>query len=104
LPPGDREIASIATPVVGIRWSADGKELLFLTGPTTEQRALMSLPIVWNDGTPRAGVLRRLFDAPRAVGFDVTTAGRRFIVAESLSGNTILPIVLVQNWSALLRK
>ncbi len=104
LPPGDREIASIATPVVGIRWSADGKELLFLTEPATEQTALMSLPIVWNDGTPRSGVPRKLFDAPRAVGFDVTTAGRRFIVAESLSGNTIVPIVLVQNWSALLRK
>jgi hypothetical protein len=48
--------------------------------------------------------MRKLFDAPRAVSFDVTTASRRFIVAESLSENTISPIVLVQNWSALLRK
>jgi Tol biopolymer transport system component len=104
LPPGEREIASIATRIEGLRWSADGKEILFLTGPTTEQRAMMSLPIVWNDGTPRAGAIRKLFDAPRALSFDVTTTSRRFIVAESLSENTISPIVLVQNWSALLRK
>src|SRR5207253_2736565 len=34
----------------------------------------------------RAGTLRKLFDAPRAIAFDVTPDGQRFLVAESLGG------------------
>jgi len=103
LPPGEREIASMATPVLGSRWSADGKQLLFLTGPA-EKRALMALPIVGKDGAPRAGALQKLFDAPNAVSFDMTADARRYIVAESVDQNAISLIVLVQNWPALLRK
>jgi hypothetical protein len=103
LPPGRREIASITAPVQQARWSADGKELLMLTGQM-EHRALMSLAIVWSDGTPRAGALRKLFDAPKATGFDVTADGRRFIVSQSLGEAAVAPMVLVQNWPALLRK
>jgi hypothetical protein len=106
LPPGERELASIPTVPAGneIRWSADGKELHWLMGPTPQQHTLMSLPIVWSDGTPRAGALRKLFDTPRAVAFDETAAGRRFIVAESVGENTATPMILIQNWPALLRK
>ena len=63
----------------------------------------MELPITWTDGTPRPGALRTLFDAPRALSFD-TADGRRFIVNE-LAGETTTasaPMVLVQNWPALL--
>jgi hypothetical protein len=110
LPPGERELASITTTVTPVtqgqvfRWSADGKELYWLTGSVSEQGTVMSLPIVWSDGTPRPGAVRKLFDAPRAVAFDETADGRRFIVAESVGENTIAPMVLIQNWPALLRK
>ena len=105
LPPGERELASIPAMLPQqIRWSPDGKEILFLAGPTPEQRALMSLSISWSDGTPRPGALRKLFDVPRAASFDVSADGRRFIVAEALGDNMIAPLVLVQNRPALLRK
>ena len=100
LPPGTREIALIATRVGQIRWSADGKELFILAAG----QALMSLPIDFSDGTPRSGTLRKLFDAPRATGFDVTADGRRFVVVESVGEATDPPVVLIQNWPALLSK
>jgi hypothetical protein len=99
LPTTVRGIASLPDSVKALRWSADGKELFVLT-----ERALMSLPIEWIDGAPRAGTIRKLFDAATFASFDVTADGQRFIVAESEGGTTIPPIVLVQNWQALLRK
>jgi len=103
LPSGERQIFSLAMPVQQLRWS-DRNQLLILVGPTPEQRVLMALPLNWTDGTPRPGALQKLFDAPKAVSFDVTADGRRFIVAETVGENAIAPLVLVQNWPALLQK
>ncbi len=97
LPAGTREMASFVSAPSPIRWSADGKELLVLTGD-----AVIAVPIDWADGTPRSGAPRKLFDAPGATSFDVTPDGRRFLVAETLGEGTNRPIILVQNWPALL--
>jgi len=80
-----------------IRWSADGKELLVLSSG-----AVIAVPIDWADGTPRSGAPRKLFDAPEASSFDVMPDGRRFLLAETLEGGTNRPIILIQNWPALL--
>jgi hypothetical protein len=105
LPSGEREFASIPAMLPQqIRWSPDGKTILFLAGPGPEKRAVMSLSIDWSDGTPRPGALQKLFDAPRAASFDVSTEGRRFIVVEALGDDTVVPMVLIQNWPALLHK
>jgi hypothetical protein len=103
LPPGERQILSIAMPIQQLRWS-DRNQILMLAGPAPEQRALMALPIVWTDGTPRPGALRTLFGTPKAVSFDATADGTRFIVSETLAESANPPTVLVQNWPALLQK
>ncbi|MGB9457706.1 MAG: hypothetical protein WCB12_16770 [Bryobacteraceae bacterium] len=97
LPAGTREMASFVSAPSPIRWSADGKELLVLTGD-----AVIAVPIDWADGTPRSGAPRKLFDAPGATSFDVTPDGRHFLVAETLGEGTNRPIILIQNWPALL--
>jgi len=103
LSPGERQIASSPTAVRQLRWSADDKQLYLLVGPAPEQRSLMAMPILWTDGTPRPGALRTLFNLPKANTFDVTADGR-VIVAETVGGIAIPPMVLVQNWPALLRR
>jgi eukaryotic-like serine/threonine-protein kinase len=97
LPEGTREIGSFASSPSQLRWSADAKELLVLT-----RDGMFSLPVDWSDGTPRSGAPRKLFDIPRAVGFDATADGRRFLVSESVGDATNRPITLIENWPALL--
>jgi Tol biopolymer transport system component len=103
LPPGERQILSIAMPVLQFRWR-DKNQMIILAGSTPDQRALMALPIIWTDGTPRPGVLHKLFDVPKAANFDATADGKRFIVAETLGDSASVPMVLIQNWPALLQK
>jgi hypothetical protein len=100
---GERQLASIPTPIQQLQWSADASEIFVLAGAA--QRVLMALPIAWTDGTPRPGALHKMFDAPRASSF-ATVDGRRFLVAELVgeTGTASAPIVLVQNWPALLPK
>jgi serine/threonine protein kinase len=97
LPAVTREMASLVSAPSRMRWSADGKELLVLTSG-----AVIAVPIDWADGTPRSGAPRKLFDAAEASSFDVMPDGRRFLLAETLDEGTNRPIILVQNWPALL--
>jgi eukaryotic-like serine/threonine-protein kinase len=97
LPAVTREMASFVTAPSQVRWGADGKELLVLSSG-----AVIAVPIDWADGTPRSGAPRKLFDAAEAGSFDVMPDGRRFLLAETLEEGTNRPIILIQNWPALL--
>jgi dipeptidyl aminopeptidase/acylaminoacyl peptidase len=86
------------------RWRGDGKELFFVAG----DRALMAADVVGGQ-TFAAGDPRPLFPVhPRArtldSPYDVTADGRRFLVSVTSGEDAALPITLVVDWRALLKR
>ena len=87
-----------------LRWSRDGKEILF-----ADRTKLMSATVRKAGDTLEIGAPRMLFemrvDCATVSGagcFDVSLDGRRFLVMEP-TGSTP-PVELVQNWQAGLKK
>ena len=87
------------------RWRRDGKELLYFTG----DGKLMSV-----DVTPgaafKAGAQKVLFQAPiygtansTQTRWDVTPDGQRFLI-NTVSGDASVPLTVVLNWQAALKK
>jgi serine/threonine protein kinase/Tol biopolymer transport system component len=90
------------------RWRADGKELFYLS----PDQKLMAVPIdggsPLNGGTPQAlfdiRVVPRGSEEPYSYyQYDVTADGQRFLICALPEGTTI-PITVVLNWTAGLRK
>lgn len=90
------------------RWRGDGKELFYLSLDQKMMAVSVNATSVLD-----VGVATTLFDvhfvpagsqAPYAVyQYDVTADGQRFLVATP-SGTTAVPITVVLNWSAALKK
>jgi hypothetical protein len=86
------------------RWRGDGKELFFVAG----DRALMAVDVVGGQ-TFAAGDPRPLFPIhPRArtldYPYDVTADGRRFLVSVTSGEEAAVPITLVVDWPAALKR
>jgi len=88
------------------RWRADGKELFFIS-PDSK---LMAVSVSVNGNYFEAGSLNPLFDVrvpPPITGgtsYSPTRDGRRFLMNALAEESAPLPAVVVQNWTALLKK
>ena len=88
------------------RWSHDGKELFYLSdlGGT-----MMAVPVN-TSGVFQAGIPKPLFKVPAGVYlWDVSSDGKRFIMAAPSAANTSVPppspkYTVVLNWTSLLKK
>jgi eukaryotic-like serine/threonine-protein kinase len=87
------------------RWSADGKEIFYLS----QDNKLMSAQIQEKPGSIVVGNAKALFQASgsltsAASSYDVTSDGKKFIVALSVVPSSTEPVTLVTNWPASLKK
>jgi serine/threonine-protein kinase len=79
-----------------VKWRRDGRELIFesLTG------TLMSVDITLDADQIRPGAPKPLFTLPRAVFWDVTDDGQRFLVTMPTVEGGLTPITVMMNWRA----
>jgi Tol biopolymer transport system component len=99
-PDGKRKIQISNAGGGGARWRADGREL-FYRGPV---RKLMVVD-VGPGADLKVGTPRPLFDLPAGTaGWDVTPDGQRFLVNVPVVESNAVPLSLVLNWTAGLRK
>ncbi|MGD0840712.1 MAG: protein kinase [Candidatus Acidiferrales bacterium] len=86
------------------RWRADGKGLFYIS----EDNKLMSVEIQEQGASLAIGKTQTLFQSNAFTGtgasYDVTSDGRKFIVASPLAPTSTTPLTLVTNWSAALKK
>jgi serine/threonine protein kinase len=86
-------------------WRADGKELFYLA----PEGKMMSVPVDSGAASLKLGVPKPLF--PTRLGFDsvfrqydVSADGQRFLLAQPLEDSASVPITVIVNWPALLKK
>lgn len=84
-------------------WRADGKELFYL-----HKDSIISVAVRLGLA-PHFGPPRRLFSAPinwapPGYNYDVSADGKRFLVMTKSENHSDVPLTLVQNWTALLKK
>jgi dipeptidyl aminopeptidase/acylaminoacyl peptidase len=86
------------------RWRADGKEIIFQAPPNG--RSKMAVEVKTNGAAFEAGVPQKLFQAQQIDnGWDATSDGKRLILAmPEVQQTTQVPITVVLNWQAQLRK
>jgi hypothetical protein len=91
------------------RWRDDGRELFYLDGT----RRLMSVPIEVEGSNFKPGVPKALFDSHAAltgglgnifVPYTVTKDGQRFVVGAAIKDTEVVPMTIVVNWMAGLKK
>ena len=86
------------------RWSADGKELFYLS----QDNKLTSAEIQEKAGSIGIGKTQTLFQASTLLvagsSYDITSDGKKFIVALSVVPSSTEPVTLVTNWPASLKK
>ena len=99
-PDGKRKVQISAAGGDSPRWRADGKEVFYI-GPGSTLTAMDIQPgEVLKVGSPRS-----LFDFPGGLeGWDVTPDGQRFLANVPVLESNALPLSLVVNWTALLKK
>ena len=86
------------------RWRGDGKELFYFSVP---QNSMMAVNVDEKAETLSLGSPRALFHLANAGiygQFDVTPDGRRFLIVEINSPAGTVPLTLVTNWDAELKK
>ena len=86
------------------RWRRDGKELYYLTLEGKMMAVNISV-----DTKIEPGIPHMLFDTgvavdPENIQYSVTSDGQRFLVPKLRSETTTIPITVVTNWTALLKK
>jgi Tol biopolymer transport system component len=93
------------------QWRSDGRELFYISPDSR----VMAVDVI-TEPTFKAGVPKPLFQAPIWGGgqsnnltrYDVSTDGKKFLIISALSGAnaavTSRPIILMMNWTALLKK
>jgi eukaryotic-like serine/threonine-protein kinase len=87
------------------RWRRDGRELFYLS-PATE---MMAAEVSAGPGDFRVGAVRRLFALSGLGGvpgnlYDVTADGQKFIAVQDLEHTSTVPLTIVINWPAQLKK
>lgn len=80
------------------RWRGDGKEIFYLA----PDNKLMAAEINGQGASLVAGAVRPLFEVPYV--YDVTADGRRFLVNTVVEQKASVPITLVVNWTADLKR
>jgi eukaryotic-like serine/threonine-protein kinase len=87
-------------------WGRDGKELFYLA----LDGKLMEVDVNTNAATFQAGIPKPLFQTQLATTYQgrnmyvVSPDGQRFLVLVPVSGTEALPITVIANWPALLKK
>jgi hypothetical protein len=85
------------------RWRADGREIFY----STPNGKLMAAEVAVNGTSIEVGAVKAL-DFPVAnflfYLYDVSADGQRFLVAAPIDQKSVVPLTLVQNWTALLKK
>jgi Tol biopolymer transport system component len=89
---------------IGPKWARGGREILY----TDFNGNLMSVEIDANRGL-RAGAPKRLFQFPEGsiglgFGWDVTPDGERFLICVPVIKSSSVPLNVVMNWTAGLKK
>jgi Tol biopolymer transport system component len=99
-PGGKRQISTAGGSLA--RWRADGKEIFYIA----RDQKLMAAEVMIKGGEIQTGEVRPLF-GPLPIGngyqYDVSADGQR-ILAVTPRENASVPLTLVQNWPALLKK
>jgi hypothetical protein len=84
----------------------DGKEIFYLTS----DGKMMSVPVEWGAAGPKLDVPKPLFQTqldPMIVGprqYDVSADGKRFLLAQPLEESASVPITVITNWTALIKR
>jgi eukaryotic-like serine/threonine-protein kinase len=84
------------------RWSADGKELYYLTPEWKVMTVEITTSPVFHAGTPKF-----LFQAPEQLSFsagDYTVDGKRFLFVAPAEQTGQAPLTVVLNWQSVLKK
>jgi hypothetical protein len=86
-------------------WRADGKEIFFLSA----EGKMMSVPVESSPAAFKPGVPKPLFqtrlDFDAFVrAYDVCADGKRFLLANPLAESSAVPLTVILNWPALLKK
>jgi dipeptidyl aminopeptidase/acylaminoacyl peptidase len=97
--PGGKWQVSLAGGRAGW-WSRGGTEIILLTADHT----LVSVAVRTTGSVFEADAPRTLFHAPLAVSMDVTADGQRFLVGMRPEDDQNLPLTLVTNWPAALKR
>jgi eukaryotic-like serine/threonine-protein kinase len=100
--PGGKQQVSSAGGTT-LRWRGDGKELFYLAA----DNKLMVVEVKISGSSLEIGALRPLFEtnpAWQGRDFDVTADGQRFLVNNLVEERGSLPLTLVVNWTADLKR
>jgi eukaryotic-like serine/threonine-protein kinase len=86
-------------------WRGDGKELFYYCNP---QNSMIAVNVEEKGGELSLGAPRTLFPLSFPHGFflsfDVTPDGRRFLISTVNFPTASIPLTLVTNWNAELKK
>jgi eukaryotic-like serine/threonine-protein kinase len=88
------------------RWRSDGRELVYLS----PQTKMMAAEVAEGGSTFRVGAVRTLFllsgrlEGVPGYLYDMTPDGQRFIAVQDLEHTSSIPLTVVVNWDAELRK
>jgi eukaryotic-like serine/threonine-protein kinase len=87
------------------RWRRDGQELFYLS----PELKMMAAQITATAGDLRVGSVRTLFVVTPIGGvsgylYDVTADGQKFIISQDFEHTSTVPLTIVTNWAAELRK
>jgi len=88
-----------------LAWRRDGTELFYLSS----EKKMMAVDVKETGGTFKSGEPKALFDVhspsfnAAVAQFAVTADGQKFLVAQSIA-ETSIPIVVVMNWTADLKR
>jgi hypothetical protein len=92
------------------RWRRDGKELFFVGG---NRKLFMSAAVDGHGDAFNIGTVQPLFPSnlrqvgfggANAVPYDVSPDGQRFLMLTTPEDSAATPIVLVVNWTGLVKK
>ena len=95
---GERVQISTAGGVRG-SWSPDGKEIFYVSAGSQ----IMSVAIKTGQRV-EAGLPKKLFDVPGAVGIEAARDGRLLIASPPPVQTIGQPLVVLQNWTTLLKR
>ena len=87
------------------RWRRDGRELYYLS----PEAKIMAAELATGMGDLRVGAVRPLFPLSGLTGvpgflYDVSADGQKFIAVQELEHTSTVPLTVVANWPAELRK
>ena len=85
------------------RWRGDGKELFYLS---PARNSILAVSVDKKADSISLGTPRTLFSSDGATlfsTFDVTADGQRFLIAETNSPKSTVPLTLVTNWNTELK-